>query len=87
MAIQAAFAKELAGRHDCDDRFLAMRRYCELELAFLNVEYRVRDVALGVHFLVLPEIPYGSSRPRVGKEVQGVEWFIGRLGHCSTFLR
>ena len=45
--IQAPFAKKAAGSKDCDDRFLALLGDDgELELAFLEIKDRIRDIAL-----------------------------------------
>jgi len=45
--IQAPFAKKTARPQDCDDRFLALLGDDgELELAFLEIKDRVRDIAL-----------------------------------------
>ena len=55
MAIQTSFAKKMAGSQDCNDRFLALlRNDGELDLAFLDVKNRVRDLSLRKNNLILP---------------------------------
>jgi len=83
LAIQAAFAEELAGLQDCNDCFLALlRQDSKLDLAFLNVKHRVRDVALREHCLILLKFQYRFARTYLGKKLQRVErvlrWFFHR---------
>jgi hypothetical protein len=63
MAIHAAFTKELFGSQYSDYRFLALiGQDSHLDLAFLNVKHRVRDIALREHILILLKFQYGLSR-------------------------
>jgi hypothetical protein len=55
MAVQTSFAKKMTGSRDCNHRLLALLgNDSELDLALLNVEDRVRDVALRENNLIRP---------------------------------
>ena len=70
MTIQAAFAEELARLQNCDDRFLALLgQDRELDLAFLNVKNRIRDIALLEHMLIFTEFQYVLSRRPLWREI------------------
>jgi len=62
MAVHAAFAKELAGLQNRDDRFLALIGYDgQLDLALLNVEHLVGDITLLEYVLIFKEFKYRLS--------------------------
>src|ERR1700731_2844779 len=62
MAVQTSFAQELTWSQNCNHRFLALLgNDGELDLAFLNVKNRVRDLSLRENDLILPE--FGDRFP------------------------
>jgi hypothetical protein len=81
VTIHAAFTKELAGLQNRDYRFLAVIGYYgELDLAFLNVENRVGDVALRKHVLILAKFQYRLARADHGVKDLSVK----RAVDCRT---
>src|ERR1700688_4710611 len=84
MAVHAAFAKELAGIYNSDDRFLALLgQDSQLDSSFLNVKHRVGDIALLKHMLILTEFQYLLSRSHFGEKNLRVKHVISRLSHRS----
>ena len=72
VTVHAAFAKELAGLQNPDDRFLALLGYDDnLDPAFLNIENRVRDVSLGEDDLVLAIFQYRFPSPTLARNTLG----------------
>jgi hypothetical protein len=64
VTIHAAFAKELAWLQNPDHGFLALLgQDSKLDLAFLNVKNRVRDIALPENVLIPVKVPF-FPRPR-----------------------
>ena len=66
MAIEASFAKKVAGTQDRNDCFLALLgNDGELDLALLDVENRVRDLSLRENNLIPSNISISFfPRPR-----------------------
>src|SRR6202162_3876533 len=84
MAVHAAFAKELAGFQNSDDRFLALLgQDSQFDSSFLNVKHRVGDIALLKHVLILMEFQYLLSRAHFGEKNLRVKHVIGWLSHRS----
>jgi hypothetical protein len=77
LAIETAFAKELTGLQNCDDRFLALIGYDDdLDPAFLDVKNRIRDVALGENDLILSVFRYRFPGPDLGEKRFGLNPFF-----------
>src|SRR5580700_12057547 len=84
MAVHAAFAKELAGFQNSDDRFLALLgQDSQFDSSFLNVKHRVGDIALLKHVLILMEFQYLLSRAHFGEKNLRVKHVISWLSHRS----
>src|ERR1700693_2678548 len=82
MAVHAAFAKELAGFQNSDDRFLALLgQDSQFDSSFLNVKHRVGDIALLKHVLILMEFQYLLSRAHFGEKNLRVEHVISWFSH------
>jgi hypothetical protein len=63
VAIHAALTKELSGSQYPDHRLLALLGLdSHLDLTFLNVKHRARDIALLEHVLIFMEFQYLLSR-------------------------
>src|SRR5580658_6389768 len=74
MAIETSFAEKMARPQDAHDRFLAsLGNDGELDLAFLDVKDRVRDVALRKNNLTRPIIGNGSSAVYSREKRFGIE--------------
>jgi hypothetical protein len=74
VAIQASFAKKMAGSQDGDYGFLALLgNHRKLELAFLDVENRIRDFALRENDLILLIFGYRFSLADLGEEFLGIK--------------
>jgi hypothetical protein len=90
LAGQATLAAEFIRPQECDDGFLALLgNDAELELAFLEVENRVRDIALredGLSFLVSCN---GLSFAHAGEKFFWIERSLDLLSHAGFlfFLR
>src|SRR5665213_2466708 len=62
LAGQASFAAEFIRAHDRNDGFLPLLgKDCELDLAFLDEEYRIRRSALREDDVIYPIIGYRSA--------------------------
>src|ERR1700722_8424772 len=84
MAVHAAFAAELGGFSNSDDRFLALLgQDSQFDSSFLNVKHRVGDVALLKHVLILMEFQYLLSGAHFGEKNLRVKHVISRLSHRS----
>jgi hypothetical protein len=84
MAVHAAFTEEMSGLQDRDDGFLALfGQDSQLDLAFLNLEHRVRDFALLEHVLVLVKFKDRLPGPHFGEKTLGVKHVFWRLSHRS----
>ena len=55
----------------------------KLDLTFLNVKHRVRDVALLEHVLIFAKFQYRFSRSNLGEKVFGVKRVLGWILHGS----
>jgi hypothetical protein len=81
VAIHAAFAKELAGLQNRDDRFLALIGYYgELDFASLNVKHLVGDITLLEYVLIFKEIQHRLSLSDFGEKEFRIESVVGRHG-------
>jgi hypothetical protein len=88
MAIHAAFTKELFGSQYSDYRFLALiGQDSHLDLAFLNVKRRVRDIALREHILILLKFQYGLSGSNVGKKDLSVKHGFAWARHANLLCQ
>jgi len=84
MTIHATFAEELARLQNCDDRFLALLgQDSQLDPSFLNVKYRVGDVALLEHALIFMEFQYLLPRAHFGEKSLRVKQITGCLSHWT----
>jgi hypothetical protein len=78
MAVQAAFAEELAGLEHADHRFLAViGQYREFDLAFLDVVNRVGGVALFEDRLAFLQFQDRLASSHFGEEHLRVERILG----------
>src|SRR5271165_2735843 len=85
MAIQTSFAKKVAGPQNGDDGFLSLLgNHRELELAFLNIENRVRDVALRENNLILLILRYRFSLTDFGEKFLGIKRGLALLCHGDS---
>src|ERR1700693_5885058 len=77
---QTALAKEIPLRMDCDDRFLPLLgNNVDLDLAFLNVKHRIRQIPLQEDPPILSICRYGPTPIHGGKKRCNIE---GRLALC-----
>src|SRR6202035_3284636 len=84
MAVHAAFAKELAGLQNSDDRFLALLgQNSQFDSSFLNVKHRVGHIALLKHVLILMEFQYLLSGAHFGEKNLRVKHVISCFSHRS----
>jgi hypothetical protein len=82
LADQASFAEELAGAHDPDHRFLALRgRDHDLDLALLDVEYRVRGSRLLEDHFVPAQVGHGMPWTDGCEKGFWIEGGLGFSGH------
>src|SRR5436309_3521988 len=85
MAIQTRFTKKLTRSEDCNDRFLALLgNDRELELAFLDVKNRVRDLSLRKNNLILPIFGYRFSLAHLGENFFGIKRGFNSLPHKGS---
>ena len=77
---QTALAKEIPLRMDCDDRFLPLLgNNVDLDLAFLNVKHRIRQIPLQEDPPILSICRYGPTPIHGGEKRCNIE---GRLALC-----
>src|ERR1700722_6087867 len=82
MAVQTSFAKKVAGSQNGDYGFLSLLgNHGELELAFLNIENRVRGVALRENDLILLIFPYRLSLTDFAEKFLGIKRELALLCH------
>src|ERR1700722_10063956 len=82
MAIETSFAKKLTRSQNGDYGFLSLfGNHRELELAFLNIENRVREVALRENNLILLILRYRFSLTDSGKKFLGLKRDLAYLCH------
>src|SRR5216684_7831902 len=87
MAIQTSFAKKVAGSQDRDDCLLALLgNDRELDLAFLDVKNRVRDLSLRKNNLILPIFGYRFSLAHLGEKYFGIKRGLTSLPHNHSPL-
>src|ERR1700724_4825076 len=88
MAIQAPFAKKVAGSEHCDHRFLALvGNDGEFDLAFLDVENRVGDLSLRKDNLILSIFGYRFSFAHLGEKYFGIKRGLNSLPHKGSLFR
>src|SRR5206468_12394723 len=82
MAIQTSFAEKVTWSQDCNHRFLALLgNDGELDLAFLDVKNRVRDLSLRKNNLILPIFGYRFSFAHHGEKYFGIKRGFSFLPH------
>jgi len=82
--------KNWPGSKNCDDRFLAVIGHDgQLDLAFLNVEHLVGDIALLEYVLIFQEFQYRRSLSDFGEKDFRIESILDRHDEnpCSTVRR
>jgi hypothetical protein len=88
VAIHAAFTKELSGSQYPDYRLLALiGQDSHLDLAFLKVKHRVRDIALREHIPILLKLQDGLSGSNVGNEDLSVKHGFACARHANLLCR
>src|ERR1700730_7165566 len=87
MTIHAAFAEELAGPQNCHHGFLAMLgQNSQLDLAFLNVKHRFRDIALLEQVLILVKFEDRFPSSDFGEKTLRIKLVNSWLSHRSLLL-
>src|SRR3984957_18735636 len=82
MTVHAAFAEELAGSQNSDDRLLGMLgQDGDFDLAFLDVVHRVGSVALLEYVLIFFKLMDGLAHADLAEKVQSVKRSLGGLLH------
>src|SRR5713226_5740436 len=88
VAIYATLTKELSGSQYPDYRLLALiGQDSHLDLAFLNVEHRVRDIALREHILILLKFQFGLSSSNAREKNPSVKHGFACAHHASLLCR
>ena len=85
---QAALTAELLRSKDCDDRLFPLPgNDSDFELALLDVEHRVRGIALLEDSLILAILGYGSALADLGEKGLGIERRSSSGGHNRASRR
>src|ERR1700722_11628119 len=82
MTVHAAFAEELAGSQNSDDRLLGvLGQDGDFDLAFLDVVHGVGSVALLEYVFIFFKLMDGLAHADLGEKVQSVKGSLGGLLH------